>query len=181
MATNTRELLLLRPEQREFYETNGFLRVENVFSPAEIARLSEELEYIMQVWAAPGRGWEGPWRQKYLTAEQEQKSQLTAIHELQSYAAAWARAIVNPRLADAVADLIGPGVEFHHSMADELPIPDESVDLVISSLARPLRGSRSLPDSIGCELRRHLPHRALCRATEDALGMSLFEDELKKV
>jgi phytanoyl-CoA hydroxylase len=115
MVTSARELLLLRPEQRDFYETNGFLRVENVFSPAEIARLSEELEYIMQVWAAPGRGWEGPWRQKYLTAEQEQKSQLTAIHELQSYAAAWARAIVNPRLADAVADLIGPEVEFHHS------------------------------------------------------------------
>jgi ectoine hydroxylase-related dioxygenase (phytanoyl-CoA dioxygenase family) len=115
MATQTDELIELTAEQRAFYEASGFLRVEQVFSPAEVAELSDDLEYIMQHWTAPGRGWEGPWRQKYLTAEQEAKAQLSAIHELQSYSAAFARAIVKPRLAGALADLIGPEVEFHHS------------------------------------------------------------------
>lgn len=115
MATNMASLLTLTAEQKSFFEENGFLRVEKVFSPAEVAVLSEELEYIMQVWATPGRGWEGPWRKQYLSAEGEKKAQLSAIHELQSYAASWLRAIAQPNLVDAVADLIGPEVEFHHS------------------------------------------------------------------
>jgi phytanoyl-CoA hydroxylase len=115
VIANPQTLFALSSEQNEFFEENGYLRVERVFSPDEVATLSDELEYIMQVWTKPGRGWEGPWRQQYLTAEQEAKAQLSAIHELQSYSAAWARAILQPRLADAVADLIGPEVEFHHS------------------------------------------------------------------
>ena len=115
MATDVQKLLALSAEQKAFFEERGYLRVEGVFSAAEIAALSNDLEYIMQVWTTPGRGWEGPWREKYLTADQEAKAQLAAIHELQSYSAAFARAILQPRLVDAIADLIGPEVEFHHS------------------------------------------------------------------
>lgn len=115
MVANATQLLAPTAEQKAFYEENGFLRVEHVFSPAEVAELSEQLESIMQVWTTPGRGWEGPWRKQYLTADQEQKAQLSAIHELQSYGSAWLRAIVQPKLVDALADLIGPEVELHHS------------------------------------------------------------------
>ncbi|HUX88435.1 MAG TPA: phytanoyl-CoA dioxygenase family protein, partial [Chloroflexota bacterium] len=115
MATKVQKLLALSAEQKAFFEERGYLRLEGVYSAAEIAALSDDLEYIMQVWTTPGRGWEGPWREKYLTADQESKAQLAAIHELQSYSAAFARAILQPRLADAIADLIGPEVEFHHS------------------------------------------------------------------
>jgi phytanoyl-CoA hydroxylase len=115
MATKVEGRRILSEEQRRYFEENGFLRLERVFSADEIAELSEELEYIMQVWTAPGRGWEGPWRKQYLTAEQEQKAQLSAIHELECYAASWARAILQPKLVGALADLIGPEVEFHHA------------------------------------------------------------------
>src|SRR5215471_12358305 len=89
MATKVEGRRVLSEDQRRFFEENGFLRLERVFSADEIVELSEELEYIMQVWTAPGRGWEGPWRKQYLTAEQEQKAQLSAIHELECYAASW--------------------------------------------------------------------------------------------
>jgi ectoine hydroxylase-related dioxygenase (phytanoyl-CoA dioxygenase family) len=108
-------MLRLSKEQADFYQENGFLRLERVFSPDEVAQLSDELEYIMQTWTSPGRGWEGPWRQRYLTAEQEVKAQLSALHELQHYAASWGRAIFQPAMVEAIADLIGPEVELHHT------------------------------------------------------------------
>lgn len=114
MVVQEQQALRLAPEQRNFFAENGFLRLEGVFSPAEIAVMSSELEYIMQTWTRPGRGWEGPWRKQYLNADQEAKAQLSAIHELQHYAASYARAIVQPALVESIADLIGPEVEFHH-------------------------------------------------------------------
>jgi phytanoyl-CoA hydroxylase len=115
MAIQERRLTTLTPEQVAFFEENSYLRLSGVFSRGEMAELSDELEFIMQTWTTPGRGWEGPWRQRYLNAEQEMKAQLSAIHELQSYSEAWGRAILKDRLVDAVADLIGPEVELHHT------------------------------------------------------------------
>src|SRR5262245_160640 len=106
MAVREQKLVGLTAQQKRSYEEKGFLRLERVFAPEEIAELSDELDFIMQTWTTPGRGWEGPWRQKYLTADQEQKAQLSAIHELECYAASWARAILKPALADAIAELI---------------------------------------------------------------------------
>jgi hypothetical protein len=60
------------------------------------------------------KGWRGPWRQQLTTAEEVARSVLVAIHELQCYSEAWARAILNRRLTEAVAGVIGPEVEFHH-------------------------------------------------------------------
>lgn len=114
MAVTTAAPLRLTAEQQRFFAENGYLRLEKVFSPSEVAALSDDLEYIMQVWTTPGRGWEGPWRQKYLTAAQEAKAQLSAMHELQHYASSFARAMVQPALVESIADLIGPEVEFHH-------------------------------------------------------------------
>lgn len=114
MVAQAQRLLRLSEEQRRQFEENGFLRLENVFSADQIAVMSDELEYIMQTWTTPGRGWEGPWRKQYLNADQEAKAQLSAIHELQHYAASYARALLQPKLVEAVADLIGPEVEFHH-------------------------------------------------------------------
>ncbi|HEX6971331.1 MAG TPA: phytanoyl-CoA dioxygenase family protein [Limnochordia bacterium] len=104
----------LTAEQVAFFEENGFLRLEGVFSPEEVAELSEELDYVIEQFCIPGKGWTGPWREKYLTQMEDEKATLTATHEMQLYSAAWARAILNRRLVRAVADLIGPEVEFHH-------------------------------------------------------------------
>jgi ectoine hydroxylase-related dioxygenase (phytanoyl-CoA dioxygenase family) len=107
--------LRLTDEEASFYHQHGYLRLRQVFTPDEVAQLSDELHWIMDTFAAHGKGWTGAWRQQLMNTEEEQKSVLVTIHELQSYSAAWARAIVNRRLAESVADLIGPEVEFHHS------------------------------------------------------------------
>src|SRR5438128_12637023 len=106
--------MMLTQEQIEYFNENSYLRLEEVYSPEEVRELSEELDYVIRTFCKPYRGREGPWRKKYLNAEEEEKAQLVAIHELHHYSPAWARAVLNRRLTASIADLIGPEVELHH-------------------------------------------------------------------
>ena len=99
----------------DFYNEHGYLRLKQVFDPQELAALSEELDHIIQYFATHGKGWSGPWRKQLMQSDVETKSLLVTIHELQSYSAAWARALVQERLVQSIADIIGPELEFHHS------------------------------------------------------------------
>lgn len=107
---------LLSSEQVAFYREHGYLRIPQVFSPAETDELSDELDWIIGSWAIEDQGWTGPWRRQYMDAATERKSKLIALHDLQYYSDAWARAVVKPALCAALADLLDGGpVEFHHS------------------------------------------------------------------
>jgi phytanoyl-CoA hydroxylase len=112
---------VLAPEQVAYYHEHGYLRIPAVFTPQETAQLSEHLDWLIDVWAYKDAGWSGPWRKQYMDAETEKKSKLIALHDLQYYSDAWARAVTNRKLAGAMADLIGgpdgPSdvVELHHS------------------------------------------------------------------
>jgi len=106
---------MLTKEQIDFYNEQGYLRVPQVFDPAEIGVLSDELDRLVQDWAFTSEGWTGPWRQVYMDAETEKKSKLTAMHDLQFYSQPWMHAITSSRLVDVVGDILGPNVELHHS------------------------------------------------------------------
>jgi ectoine hydroxylase-related dioxygenase (phytanoyl-CoA dioxygenase family) len=106
---------MLTTQQIEFYETNGYLRIPQMFTPAETDELSEHLNWLIDDWAVKDMGWTGPWRKKYMDAATEKKSQLIALHDLYYYSDAWSRAVTKKKLCGAMADLIGPVVELHHS------------------------------------------------------------------
>lgn len=106
---------MLTPDQIAFYQENGYLRLEQVYPPDELQRLSEELSYVMETFATWTAAWKGPWREKYLTPEEDKKAVLVAIHELQHYSAAWTRAMTKPELADDLAQLLETeSLELHH-------------------------------------------------------------------
>jgi ectoine hydroxylase-related dioxygenase (phytanoyl-CoA dioxygenase family) len=106
----------LTRDQVEFYHEHGYLRIPQVFTPVETAELSEQLDWLIETWAIKDQGWTGAWRKKYMDGETEQKSKLIALHDLQYYSAAWARAVTNRKLAGAMSDLLAGGpVELHHS------------------------------------------------------------------
>jgi phytanoyl-CoA hydroxylase len=107
---------VLSPEQIAFYHAQGYLHIPGMFAPAETAELSDHLNWLIETWAMKDAGWTGPWRKKYMDAETEKKSKLIALHDLQYYSDAWARAVTNRKLAGAMADLLDGGpVELHHS------------------------------------------------------------------
>ncbi len=106
---------MLSQAQKDFYHENGYLHIPGVFTPEETAELSAEMDRLVEDWAFTSPGWTGPWRNAYMDPETEQKSKLTAMHDLHYYSNAWMRAVTNSRLTTAIADLIGPNVELHHS------------------------------------------------------------------
>jgi phytanoyl-CoA hydroxylase len=107
---------MITQAQIDFFNENGFLRLEQVYSPAETQAMSDELNTVMQTFANWDSAWRGPWRKDYIEDEQDQKPQLVSIHELHHYSAAWTRAITKPELGEAVARLMGSDcVEIHHS------------------------------------------------------------------
>jgi len=110
------KLNVLTAEQVAFYKEQGYLHIPGMFTPAETAELSEHLDWLIESWAMKDQGWTGPWRKKYMDAETEKKSKLIALHDLQYYSDAWARAVTNRKLAATMADLLDGGpVELHHS------------------------------------------------------------------
>jgi ectoine hydroxylase-related dioxygenase (phytanoyl-CoA dioxygenase family) len=109
------QLNVLTPEQVEFYNENGYLHIPQMFTQAETDELAEHLDWLIDTWAMRDQGWTGPWRKKYMDAATEKKSQLIALHDLYYYSDAWSRAVTKKKLCGAMADLIGPVVELHHS------------------------------------------------------------------
>lgn len=114
-STHERSLNFLSPEQVDFYQEHGYLRIPEVFTTAETDQLESELDRLIQEWAFTDKGWTGPWRQVYMDAETEEQSKLVAMHDLQLYSEAWCRAVTNSNLTLAMGDLLGPNVELHHS------------------------------------------------------------------
>lgn len=112
---------MLSQEQIQFFDENGFLRIPQVFTAAEMDDLEGDLDYLMDHWARTEMGWSGPWRNVYMDADTEKKSKLTSLHDLHFYSEAWMRAVTNPRMADALSVLIGPNVELHHTTLHAKP------------------------------------------------------------
>jgi phytanoyl-CoA hydroxylase len=106
---------VLSAEQVAFYHEHGYLHIPAVFTQQETDELAEHLNWLIDTWAIKDQGWTGPWRQKYMDAATDKKSQLIALHDLQFYSDAWARAVTKRKLGAAMGDLLGPVVEFHHS------------------------------------------------------------------
>ena len=63
---------MITQSQIDFFNENGYLRLEQVYSPAETQAMSDELNTVMQTFANWDSAWRGPWRKDYIEDEQEQ-------------------------------------------------------------------------------------------------------------
>lgn len=106
---------MINQEQSNFFWEHGYLHIPEVFTAEETAELAREMDWLIEDWADSSLGWSGPWRKEYMDKETEAKSKLIAMHDLHLYSVAWMRAVTNPRLCAAMAGLLGPEVELHHS------------------------------------------------------------------
>jgi ectoine hydroxylase-related dioxygenase (phytanoyl-CoA dioxygenase family) len=107
---------MLTSEQVAFFNEHGYLRLEQVFAPAEIQQLSDDLRYMMDAFAHWEGGWRGSWRKDYMEAEEDAQAVLVHLHELHHYSAAWMQAVTRPALAEAIGQLLpSDSVEVHHS------------------------------------------------------------------
>ena len=108
---------ILTSEQKQFWHDNGYLRLEQVYTPEEVQEQSDELERMMQEWGSMGTGWRGPWRKAIMNADEADNAQALFLAGLQNYSATYMRAFTHPTLTKAVSELLGDtAVEFHHSI-----------------------------------------------------------------
>ncbi len=108
---------MLTQAQIDFFNEQGYLRLEQVFPPDELARMSADLNTIIDTHADWGAAWKGEWLKEYMKDEApDAKAVLVALHELHHYAGSWTRGLTKPELADAIGELLGSAcVEIHHS------------------------------------------------------------------
>ena len=111
----------LTAAQVEFFDRNGYIRLPGVFSDSEISELADELDWLIETWAGKGPGWSGDWRKVYMEPTIERQSKLVALHDLHRYSKPWCDAVTNSTLTGAMADLIGPNVELHHTTLHAKP------------------------------------------------------------
>ena len=73
---------VLSEDEVTFFNEHGYLRLDAVFSPAEVDVMAEELDWQIDNWAGTGPGWRGEWRKVYMDVDTERRSKLTALHDL---------------------------------------------------------------------------------------------------
>ena len=112
---------VLTDEQFEFYKEHGYLLLPQVFTDLQISEMAGELDWLIDTWAGRGPGWRGGWRRVYMDEQTERQSKLIALHDVHRYSRAWCDAVTHTGLTGAIADLIGPNVELHHTTLHAKP------------------------------------------------------------
>jgi ectoine hydroxylase-related dioxygenase (phytanoyl-CoA dioxygenase family) len=112
----------------EFYRENGYVLARNVFGRDEVATMQREIDALFERAEAAGRNveatWRGEWRESAGVGGATATAPATrvdSIHNLQNHAALFTRFLVDPRLVDRAAELIGPNVQLHHTKLHNKP------------------------------------------------------------
>jgi ectoine hydroxylase-related dioxygenase (phytanoyl-CoA dioxygenase family) len=109
------------------YHANGFVLVHDVFDADTIAALRRETDALLERASHSGRQteatWRGAWRESagVAIADAPPNTRVDSIHNVQNHSAEFTRVLVDPRLTDLAAELIGPNVQLHHTKLHAKP------------------------------------------------------------
>ena len=111
---------MLSASQVVHYRDQGYLVAGGIFSPAELDEM--ELAFDRIVARRLGKNapidvlWGGDWQKQF-----GKQVPLVHTHDVQAYSSTWARTLLHPRFTEAMADLIGPNVQLHHTKLFQKP------------------------------------------------------------
>ncbi|MBI2192796.1 MAG: phytanoyl-CoA dioxygenase family protein [Planctomycetes bacterium] len=112
---------MLTKKQVDAYRRDGYVKVERLFKPKEVEQLRTDMDRIIQEWGEVSIGWHGPWRDRYLPENERQNTKAVFLHNPHFYSAAWGQAIFHTRMIRCVQQLIGPVVQWHHTVLHAKP------------------------------------------------------------
>jgi len=103
------------PDQKAFYEENGYLHVKGVLTPEEAAAYRGEC-HDLAARLMERRNIDATWGSARAAVAQAKETRIYHCHDVQFYAAAFGRLILDARITAAAADIIGsPNVQLHHT------------------------------------------------------------------
>lgn len=110
---------MLTNEQIKFYKDNGYLIVSGVFQPEEVEECVRETDRMFSRVEESGKNleatWGGKWQDTQISAGERGTTSVLSIHNMQYHSSVFTKMLVHPKLTEAVADLIGPNVQLHHT------------------------------------------------------------------
>lgn len=110
----------------DFYREQGYVLARGVFSRDEVATFQQEIDELFARAEEAGRAteatWGGAWREAAgVGTATAVATRVDSIHNVQNHSAVFTRMIVDPRLVDRAAELIGPNVQLHHTKLHNKP------------------------------------------------------------
>jgi len=119
LRTRNLDMTTLAQSQIDFFNENGYLVVENAVDPATLKSLVEDFA----IWVdeskaktdAYGDSFDGRPRFDLESGHSEANPALRRVNAPVEISEAYYKAMSDSRMADCVADLIGPNIKFHHS------------------------------------------------------------------
>ena len=102
-------VLGLSPEQKAFYQDNGYVLCRGLFSSQEAAQLRREAHELAERLKRI-RNIDAAW-----STVKHTHTVVQHCHDVQFYSAVFTRMIVDPRFAAAAQSIIGPNVQLHHT------------------------------------------------------------------
>lgn len=106
---------MLTPEQKAFYDANGYIHISGLLTPEEAAHLRTETHDLMERFARI-KSIDATWGSAR-ALEGAQDTKVLHCHDVQFQSAAFARLIVHEKLTAVAASIIGPNVQLHHTKA----------------------------------------------------------------
>ena len=110
----------------DFYRESGFVLARGVFDQSEMSLMQREIDALFERAENAGRAveatWRGGWRDAAgVGSATVVQTRVDSIHNLQNHSAVFTRMLVDPRLVDRAAELIGPNVQLHHTKLHNKP------------------------------------------------------------
>ena len=102
----------LTQQQKEYFNEQGYLVVEQVFSPAEVERLRSSADAL----AAQAHGFTESTDRFKLKAFGSGGTMVQQIAEPHEISGEWLNLAKNPRQLDIIEDLLGPNIQLYYSM-----------------------------------------------------------------
>jgi ectoine hydroxylase-related dioxygenase (phytanoyl-CoA dioxygenase family) len=115
------KLLALSPEQKRFFDENGYLLVEELYSPAEVTAARQEMARLLRdPEAARPRvrfSYEKEEAGPDVPVDPDNPRRVWMVMDTPLAGDWWFDNIRDPRVVDIIADLLGPNIDFHNGKA----------------------------------------------------------------
>src|SRR5437588_7546674 len=106
---------MLTKEQVAFYQEQGYLLVERLLTQQEAQELRQECHALAQRLSVHA-DMDATWASARKAVAQAKHTSILHCHNVQFYAAAFSRLLIDERLTGVAADIIGsPNVQLHHT------------------------------------------------------------------
>jgi ectoine hydroxylase-related dioxygenase (phytanoyl-CoA dioxygenase family) len=120
-STSAGELLALTPEQKRFFDENGYLLLEDLYSPEEVAAMHREMAVLLR---DPDRArprvkfsYEPEAERERHPIDPDNPRRVWMVMDTPLAGDFWYHNFRDPRVVDVIVDLLGPNIDFHNGKA----------------------------------------------------------------